>query len=120
MIYEYRFLVSLVLTIAIETIVLFLIARSIFKLDKSHIKDRILIFAGFFSSFATLPYLWFIFPLIIRSYYLLNVFGELSVFLIESIIYYFVLKISINRALLLSFICNITSFLLGLLFSYVF
>ncbi|WP_321431222.1 hypothetical protein [uncultured Methanolobus sp.] len=113
MLYEYRFLLSLVLTIIIETSVLFLIVRIYFKIDD--INNALLLFAGIFSSFSTLPYLWFLLPQFIDSYTILVVFGEISVFLVEAVTYYFLLKIGIQRALAISFTCNIASFLTGLM-----
>jgi hypothetical protein len=113
MLYEYRFLLSLVLTILIETSVLFLIVKYYFK--NEYISDSLLLFAGIFSSFSTLPYLWFLLPQFIDSYSILVVFGEISVFLVEAVIYYFLLKIGIQRSLTISFACNIASFLTGLM-----
>jgi hypothetical protein len=73
------------------------------------------LFAGIFSSFSTLPYLWFLLPQFIDSYTILVILGELSVFLIEAVIYYFILKVTIQRAVIISFACNIASFLTGLM-----
>lgn len=115
MIYEYLFLFSLILTITIETIVLFIIIKQFFKLDKENISDILLLFTGFFASFATLPYLWFLLPFFTRNYYLYIASGELLAFIVESVIYYFILNITVRKALILSFICNLTSFLAGLL-----
>jgi hypothetical protein len=112
MIYEYLFLFSLFLTIAIETSVLFLLVRFYFKIDD--LNNSLLLFAGIFSSFSTLPYLWFLLPQFIDSYQNLALIGEISVFLIESVVYYFVLKVTIQRALVLSFTCNLVSFFVGL------
>jgi hypothetical protein len=113
MLYEYLFLFSLFLTILIETSVLFLLVRYYFKID--NISNSILLFAGIFSSFSTLPYLWFLLPQFIDSYNSLALIGELSVFLVESVVYYFVLKVTIQRALILSFACNLVSFLIGMM-----
>nr|WP_321498301.1 hypothetical protein [uncultured Methanolobus sp.] len=112
MLHVYSFILSLFLTILIETSVLFLLMRYYFK--DSEIKTSLLLFAGIFSSFSTLPYLWFLLPQFIDSYGDLVVIGESSVILIEAVFYYFVLKVTIQRALQLSAICNLVSFTVGL------
>lgn len=111
--YEYMFLSSLFLTILIETSVLFLLVRYYFKTDC--ISTSILLFAGILASFSTLPYLWFLLPQFIDSYENLVLLGEISVILIEAVIYHFILKVSIQRAFQLSFLCNLSSFLIGLI-----
>ncbi|ETA69446.1 hypothetical protein MettiDRAFT_2947 [Methanolobus tindarius DSM 2278] len=113
MIYEYLFLFSLFLTIIIETSVLFLLIRFYFKIDD--LSNSLLLFAGIFSSFSTIPYLWFLLPQFIDSYQNLALIGEISVFLVEAVIYYFVLKVTVQRALILSFTCNLVSFIVGLM-----
>ncbi|TQD25872.1 hypothetical protein [Methanolobus vulcani] len=113
MLYEYLFLFSLFLTILIETSVLFLLVRYYFRIDA--ISNSLLLFVGIFSSFSTLPYLWFLLPQFINSYENLALIGEISVFVIEAVIYYFVLKVTLQRALILSFTCNLVSFLIGLM-----
>ncbi|MDK2830857.1 MAG: hypothetical protein PWQ75_609 [Methanolobus sp.] len=113
MIYEYLFLFSLFLTIIIETSVLFLLIRFYFKIDD--LSNSLLLFAGIFSSFSTIPYLWFLLPQFIDSYQDLALIGEISVFLVEAVIYYFVLKVTVQRALILSFTCNLVSFIVGLM-----
>jgi len=119
MLYEYKFLISLSLTLAIEVPVLFLLARLLLKISSSKVSGALLLFAGLIASFSTLPYLWFIFPTLfnnIRSWYIVS--AELFAFMTESIIYYFILRISLKKATLLSLFCNLTSFLLGVVFFY--
>lgn len=115
MIYEHMFLFSLVLTIVIETVMLFIVVRRFFNVNKEYINDAILLFAGFVASFATLPYLWFVLPFFIREHHVYVALGEIFVFVVESLIYYFVLDLTIRKVLILSFICNLISFLAGLL-----
>ncbi|MDD5163952.1 MAG: hypothetical protein PHD95_07160 [Candidatus ainarchaeum sp.] len=111
MLFEEKFLVALVLTITIETIVLFVLTKFVFKEPKS--KSRI-IFAGFFASFATLPYLWFVLPPFINSAYYIQM-GETIVIAMESIILWQILQVKIQKAIIASIICNAVSFLFGLL-----
>ena len=115
MIYEYEFLLALVLTVIIETIVLFIIVRKLFKINKKKISNSILIFLGIFCSFSTLPYLWYILPFFIKDYFYFVLIGEIFVILIESLIYYFVLKLNYKRSFIISLICNLASFLIGTL-----
>lgn len=114
MIYEYEFLKALLLTIFLETLILFFVARSIFKINKK-IPNILLIFSGVFCSFLTLPYVWFILPVLIKSRLIFIILGETFAVLVEAVIYWFILKISFKRSLILSFVCNMFSFLVGLL-----
>lgn len=113
MIYEIEFLKALILTITIETIVLFVLFKVFFK--KNEISNVHLFFTGILITFATLPYLWFIFPYFIHSKIWYHVFGEMFVTVIESIIIMAMLRIKYSKALLVSFICNVTSYGIGLL-----
>jgi len=118
--YEYSFLLSLFLTVIVETSVLFIAFRHFFIRDTPHLSNSLLLFAGIFASFSTLPYLWFILPLFIKPYYMYAAVGEFLVVLIESVIYYFVLRIGSRKALLLSFVCNLASFLTGLMLNLIY
>lgn len=111
--YEYLFLQSLLLTIVFETATLFMLFTTIFKTEK--VKPLHILFCGWICSFATLPYLWFIAPLFLQTKVLYLTIGELSVTLLESVIIWGVLRISLRRAAIASFACNAISFLLGLL-----
>ena len=114
MAYEGRFLCSLALTIALETAMLVLLCRLVFKTSRPQVPLGRLIFAGILCSFATLPYLWFILPAWIESHAAYIAVGELSVTFAEAVIYGFVLPITWPRAACLSVACNLTSFLIGL------
>ena len=104
---------SLVLTIISETSLLFFLTRRYFKIPTKKIPNPRLLFAGFFASFATLPYLWFILPSTISSYSLYTVIGEPFVLIIETVIYYFILNLNLKKSFTLSLLCNLFSFLLG-------
>jgi len=84
-----------------------------FKNDQ--IQNSLVLFTGFFCSFATLPYLWFILPVVIKARIPYILIGELFVILIESVIYFFILKLDYKKSFIIAFICNLVSFLLGLL-----
>lgn len=99
-------------TILIETIFLLLLVKIIFKkwLPKAQVFD--IIFTGIISSSLTIPYLWFIYPV----YFSGNLFvGEILVVLVESLVIAKLLNLNIKRSLLVSFVCNLISFLFGLL-----
>jgi len=113
--YETVFLYALAFTVVVETIILFIAARKILKIDKIKASNAMLLFLGFFCSFATIPYLWFVLPEFIKSRVLFTFVGEVSVTIIEGIIYYFVLKIKLRDAMLISLLCNLASFTLGLM-----
>jgi len=112
--YELKFLIALLDTVIIETIVMIFLVKKMYKKDMEHVSWERLIFAGVFCSFASLPYLWFIAPYFLRTKALLYSVGEISVFLIESVIIYFILRIKFTRALIISLSCNLASFLLGM------
>ena len=111
--YELLFLKSLVLTIGIETVVLILFFRWIVKLKETGI-CRLLI-TGIMASFATLPYLWFVFPDYIDSKLWYIIICESFAVLVEAIIIGAVLRTKCIQSLWCSFLCNATSFLTGLL-----
>jgi hypothetical protein len=115
MLYEYEFLISLAFTLFIEILTLYILIRYFCKAESAKISNRLLFFTGFLSSFTTLPYLWFILPLFIktRSQYVL--FGESFVILLESIIIFSLLKVNLKKSFSISLICNILSFLMGLI-----
>jgi len=111
--YEVQFLKALGITVAVETVVLFSIIRRWFKLPRSTLPNALLFFSGVYCSSATLPYLWFVLPHFLEAYALFAIVGELAIFLIEATFYYFVLRLSINRSLLVSALCNLASVLVG-------
>lgn len=113
-IYIFQFLHALLLTVAIEATVLVFMVRSMFKISSREVPWSLLLFSGFLTSFATLPYLWFVLPDLIRDYSIYIVVGEVSVFIMEAGMYFFILRLGVKRAFLLSFVCNIFSFLVGL------
>lgn len=111
--YELNFLKALILTVTVETAVLFVLFHTIIKTDKP--ANGLLLLTGVAPTLATLPYLWFIFPLFIQTKPLYNIICEGSAVLVESIIILGLLKVKYPKALLISFICNMASYLIGLL-----
>lgn len=112
--YEYEFLISLLITIAIEVPVVLLIIRRLYKLKEIEVK-KILIVA-LLSSSLTLPYLWFILPLYFldRSTYV--IVGETLVIIVEAVIYKKLLKLKWSEAIVTSLTANLASVTIGQVF----
>lgn len=115
MLYEYKFLLSLAVTVITETVVLYILLRAVWKEHYTGLPHWRIIFAGVFCSFATLPYVWFVLPVWVKSYHGLTVVGETSVILTEWLLYGMLLSIGRMRALAVSMACNAASYLVGLL-----
>ncbi|MCE3230071.1 MAG: hypothetical protein K0S32_4622 [Bacteroidetes bacterium] len=105
------FLRSFLITILAELIVLFILFKTLYR--SLNIKNGILLFTGFISSFATLPYAWFVLPTLIEGGPTYIIVSEISVTLIESFMIYGLLKINYKKAIIISVICNLISFLIG-------
>jgi len=108
------FLYALFFTVAVETTVLFLCARVLFKMKQKDAPDALLLFCGIALSFATLPYVWFIAPMFTSGTTYI-VLAELFAFATETAGYRFILRVGWKRAAALSFICNAASFVFGLI-----
>jgi len=111
--YEISFLKALLLTIIIETSVLFILFKVFFK--SMNISNWLLLLTGILATFATLPYLWFILPLFIKTRLWYVIGSEAIAISIESIIILGLLRINYSKAFMVSLICNLTSYLIGLL-----
>jgi hypothetical protein len=112
--YEQLFLSALFFTVAVETAALFLCARLLLRMKRKDASDGALLFCGIALSLATLPYVWFIFPSFLQgAAYIAG--AELFAFIAEAIGYKLILRVDWKKAALLSFACNASSFLLGLL-----
>ena len=112
MAYEFLFLKALLITVGVETTVLFLLFRTVFKTTKAG--NLILLFTGILASMATLPYAWFILPAFISSRMYYITFAELSVTFVESFIIMGIIRTTYTKVLIASVICNTASFLVGL------
>jgi len=110
--YEINFLKALLLTITIETAVLFLLFKVVFKTLRPG--NWLLLLTGILATLATLPYLWFILPLFIQSKLGYILVSELSAILVESVIILGLLKINLQKVVLVSLVCNMSSYLIGL------
>jgi len=112
--YELMFLKALALTIFIETLVITAFFRWIVKTKEIEISR--LLMTGFIASFATLPYLWFVFPIFIEQKMWYAIIGESFAVLAETIIIGAILRTKWVTSFLCSLTCNMISFFLGLIF----
>jgi hypothetical protein len=113
--YEQLFFRALAVTILVETTALYFLIE---KFEKIKPVKGLILFTGFISSFATLPYVWYLFPKYFTEYPVFLLTSESAVVITEAVIYFLILKFSFSRCLLFSFICNSLSLLTGLLLDY--
>jgi hypothetical protein len=111
--YELYFLKSLIITISIETVVLISLVKILYR--KIKIQTWILIIAGITASLATLPYLWFILPMFLKTKVYYHIVSELTAVSIETFIIMGFLRTNLLKALILSVGCNLISYLIGLI-----
>ena len=111
--YEILFLKSLALTIIIETIVMIIFFRFITRTKEVEISK--ILATGFIASFATLPYLWFIFANFFDQKIWYIITAESFAILAEAVIIFVILRVKILKSTICSLTCNMISFLIGLL-----
>ena len=112
--YVHRFISVASFSVLVETTVLFFLMRYVFK-DKKTPTWRLL-FAGIFATYATNPYVFFVFPRVtVWPYYTAIAVSEVFVFFAEALFYRVFLKTDIETSLILSFVCNFCSCYLTLL-----
>jgi len=114
MLYEQKFLFSLVLTLIVEIPIVVFLVKYLYKHEEIKIYKVVLI--GFVASALTMPYFWFVLPAYIsdRGVYIFS--GEFVIICVEAIIYNQLLKLKLSEAFTVSFIANIASVFLGLVF----
>ncbi len=110
----HAFLVYLTVTILLETAVLFVVGRRALRWRADELPARYLVLAGFTTSLATYPYLWFVLPGLTGSYLASHLIGEPLIILVEAGIMYGVLRVPVAHALLASAVCNATTIVTGL------
>lgn len=109
-----NFWIARILTILIETIVLFVIAKLFRKKDQ--ISNWRILLIWILASTITLPLLRFVIPLFITDGLEYTVIWELFVTFLEIFIIKYWLKVSRWKAIISSIICNLCSYLFGVLF----
>jgi hypothetical protein len=108
-----KFWIAWIITILVETMVLFLIVK-ICRRSWS-IKNRKIIVTWILASTVTLPLLWFVLPIFFNNYWVYVIFGEILVTAIEVFIIKYSLKVERKMAIFASIVCNLCSFLFWLL-----
>ena len=109
---SFLFVRAWLLTILVETLLLFLIAKSCRK--SWPIKNRKIFITWILASTVTLPLLWFVLPMFFSNYLLYVIFWEILVTVIETFIIKYSLKIDRKMAIFASIVCNLFSFLIWL------
>ncbi len=107
-----KFWIAWIITILIETIVLFVIAK--FFRKENQISNLRLFLVWILASTITLPLLRFVLPLFITGKVRYMIIWELSVTLLEIFIIKYWLKITWKKAIIASIICNLCSYLFWL------
>ncbi len=108
--YEHAFLMAWAITVGIETTVLLLLN----KWQKNATMSDVL-FAGIISSSLTIPYLWFVMPIFFDSRTAYVFISEGLIVVVEGLLLYKLLSLSLARALAASFIANMVSIAVGFL-----
>ncbi len=108
------------LTVIIETLALFIIAK-IFREkgkieeelwhEKNGLSNKKLLFWWIIPTTITLPLLWFVIPLLLWNWRLYVIIWELIVVVLETIMIKYWLRISRKKAIIASIVCNIFSFM---------
>ncbi|MGM0601465.1 MAG: hypothetical protein ACQETH_16760 [Candidatus Rifleibacteriota bacterium] len=107
------FFAYLFLTITLELPVLFAIVRKVFKIQADEISAKTLFVCGGLCSFATYPYVWYVFPALIADQTVALIVAEIIVIFIEFILIKEILKISSFRSFIVSLVCNLFTIVLG-------
>lgn len=64
----------------------------------------------------TLPYVWFVLPFVVTPKIVFQIAAELFAWLMEAVFYVFCFRLKAREALVFSFVLNLFSVVLGLLF----
>ena len=112
MLYETRFLHSLLTTSLVEIPIVLTLVGYVFERNRKKTNPVFILIVAFIASALTLPYLWFVLhPYIDARLYVIC--GEFWVFIAESLIYWQLLKIKLWEACILSLVANISSYTIG-------
>ncbi len=111
--YAYSFLLHVIITLLVESGVIFILARRVFRLGKNSLSNSQLWMAGICASSLTLPYVWFVFPWLIANFTVAIVVAEVFALIVETVFYKFFLRISWKRAAVFSLVANFASYSIG-------
>jgi len=108
-----KFIISLLLTVIMETIILFFLCKLLFK--KDNIKTKKIILTWILASSITLPILRFVLPYVFHNYTVYAITGEVFVTFVEIFIIKYLLDINRQKSTIASIACNLFSVIIGLL-----
>lgn len=111
--YTYSFILYLIITLLVESMVVFLLLRKIIKIKKQELSDREIISATILASSLTIPYVWFVFPFLFSNFVVAILISEMLAVFVEMIFYKIYIRLSFKNAFLISLIANAASFGLG-------
>lgn len=109
---NFEFFRALILTILLETFMLFFICKLFFKKDE--IKNWKIILTWIVASSVTLPILRFVLPNILQNWTVFAIIGEVFVTIVEIFIIKYMLNIKRWKAIIASITCNLFSVLIWL------
>jgi hypothetical protein len=98
--YEIEFLKALLITISIETVLLFLLVKKVSFFKLAGISNLKIITVGILASLATLPYVWFIFPVFISVQTGYIITSESFAVITETIIFYIFFRSELKKSVL--------------------
>jgi hypothetical protein len=116
--YTYQFLTALFVTSAVELLILLLIWYVTRNTTLKEIQLGRLLLFGLIGSLLTLPYIWFVFDNFIENRTIFAFVSEGFAITIEAVIYSLGLQINLGKSFLLSGICNLASFITGMLYNF--
>ena len=108
------FLHAYLITILIETTALF------FLVGKTHHSTTLIIRNSLIANTLTLPFVWFVFPVLGLTYLFTIILSEIFVLVVETALYFRLFNMPIREAFVASLVCNTLSFSAGELFAYLF
>ncbi len=101
-------------TVFVETILLALLLRKFYPI-------KTIIINSLIANTITLPFVWLVFPNLPVTYTIQVFISEMFAFIVEALIYFKLFaKMPLQCAIIVSFICNLCSFLGGLVLLFYF
>jgi hypothetical protein len=110
--YELSFIYALLLSISIETTVMWLFCRYVWK--KPDLSTRLIIYTGLVTTLSTLPYVWFLIPAICKTNFSYHLCSETWAVLGETVLMKNMLRKDFKFAFVLSLTCNMASYIIGI------
>ena len=120
--YELVFLKALLFTVATEVVagIFFRLAETKLGFFKKKVLSVIpwwkFVVVIAMATVMTLPYVWFVLPFLVTPKIVFQVIAELFAWLMEAVFYGFCFRLKAREALVFSFVLNLFSVVLGLLF----